>query len=283
MSPSAIGGPALRRSYLVLGFLALAVAWLALSGSAVRASSFEFSGSNSISGWIHSDRNDSDVSYNLRWQPIKLNSGGQNWYFGLKEFNLNQALGGVPEALRQQVINGNLTGGTFNASGGVQFQVANPDKDVSNKFFPGGTNTGKNIYNPAESELGLQGTFNLSSITFAAQGDEITLTGTLTIDPLSAVHQDFKDMGDNVPLAITVHRVSSGKGADNFITKYVEFADKGRGEVNFKGTTGTGGTPGGGGGGVVPEPGSMLLLGSGLLGLAGWRLRSRRRRGDGGA
>lgn len=256
-----------------VAWLAAAVAALLLLGApAAQADSYSFgiASLNPVAGNMSSDRSTDNVWYDLKWQAVTnlVPVGTFDWYFGLQRFDMYAALGGIPEGLisgydKHGNIIPNLEGGTFDATASMEFAVAKDVKGAGTSYYPGGQTP---AYDPPAGDIGLAGTFDLSSITFSDGGDTLTLSGVLNI---ITAQSDFADFPSTLPIVITVGKISNNlPGQNNFIQKYVDYAKGGAGTVNFDGATGTAG--------AVPEPATLLLMGSGLIGALGWRMRRRR-------
>jgi len=258
-------------------FVAAVALLLTLSAPPAQADNYSFgiASLNPVAGNMSSSRKSDNVWYDLKWQAVTNLApvGTFDWYFGLQRFDMYAALGGIPAGLiagydKHGNIIPNLDGGTFDATASVEFAVAKDVKSPGTSYYPGGQTP---AYDPPAGDIGLAGAFDLSSITFSAGGDQLTLSGVLNI---ITAQSDFADFPSTMPMVITVAKISNnGPGQNNFINKYVDYARGGAGTVNFDGATGS---ATGGSAGAAPEPATLLLMGSGLLGALGWRRRRRR-------
>ncbi|MBU4564345.1 MAG: PEP-CTERM sorting domain-containing protein [Desulfarculus sp.] len=257
-----------------VSWFAAAVAALMLLGApAAQADNYSFgiASLNPVAGNMSSDQSADNVWYDLKWQAVTnlVPVGTFDWYFGMQRFDMYAALGGIPAGLisgydKQGNIIPNLYGGTFDATASIDFAVAKDVKSAGTSYYPGGQTP---AYDPPAGDIGLAGSFDLSSITFSDGGSTLTLTGVLNV---ITAQSDFTDFPSTMPIVITVGKISNNvPGQNNFIQKYVDFAKGGAGTVNFDGATGT--TE------AAPEPATLLLMGSGLIGALGWRRRRRRR------
>ncbi len=180
-------------------------------------------------------------------------------YGGLYNFNLWQAIGTDQVAV----------GDTFEIDYDISDQknVLNPNFYVTSEFFKKQGPSKKNLPNSFD----LSASLNLTTVSFTAP-HEITLRGYLSNVYInqatgSAILSDMAGAG-NLDFLMTI--TASDKTSGEFIP--ILQSKKGSTWAGFTATIS------GGGSGAVPEPGTMLLLGSSLAGLAGWRLRLNLRR-----
>lgn len=258
-------------------FVAVVALLLVLGAPQAQAESYSFgiASLSPVAGNMSSSKKSDNVWYDLKWQAVTnlVPVGTFDWYFGLQRFDMYAALGGIPAGLiagydKHGNIIPNLEGGTFDATASVEFAVAKGVKSAGTSYYPGGQTP---AYDPPAGDIGLSGTFDLSSITFSDHGDTLTLNGVLNI---ITAQSDFADFPNTMSMVITVAKISNnGPGQNNFIAKYVDYAKSGSGTVNFDKSSGSAS----GSAEAAPEPATLLLMGSGLIGALGWRTRRRRR------
>lgn len=234
----------------------LLLAGLVLSAPAA-ASSFTFGGDNYMK--IKSRGNlDPWLS------PVTGTSAGggdalMNMYVGIFNFNLFDVIGTSSPSV----------GDTFSGLDyGIDQQrgVLSPNVYVTSDYFRRQGPDKRHLPNSFD----LSANLNLTSITFD-DTYQITLRGYLSDvfinnATASAVLTDMAGAGD-LDFMMTLYRTDKTSG------EFIPVLQSKHGST----WAGLGGTISGAGG-AVPEPGTLLLLASGLAGAAGWRLRLRLRK-----